>query len=106
MVGRRIITGEEKVVRALVGVGVHQEGSAWRSVAACAADLLVEPFERAGQSRVDDGANIWLVDAHPKCDRRNHHFELPRQERALNPLARLSIKTSMVCSSGHKLRKL
>ena len=57
------------------------------AVAAGAADLLVVGLQAARQRRVDDGADVRLVDAHAEGDRRDHHLDAARQELLLHALA-------------------
>jgi hypothetical protein len=72
-----------------VGVGVHEDGAAGQAVASGAADLLVIAFEGAGQSGVDDGADIGFVDAHAEGDGGYDAVELAGLEVLLDGFADL-----------------
>ena len=82
-----IVALKEEIVRAAVGIGVHQDRRARAAVAAGAADLLVVAFHAAGQRGVDDGADVRLVDAHAEGDGRDDDVELAREEIGLHLFA-------------------
>mmetsp|Transcript_84218 Transcript_84218/g.261975 ORF Transcript_84218/g.261975 Transcript_84218/m.261975 type:complete len:222 (-) Transcript_84218:240-905(-) len=67
-------------------LGLH-EGDALGivSVAACSAALLHVVLQGAHCSVMDDPANRWLVDAHAKSDRRDHHLHLIHHESRMYP---------------------
>ncbi len=87
MIRRRVVAIVEEVVRALVGVGVHEEGAAGCAIAAGATDFLVVAFEGAGKAGVNDGADVGLVDAHAEGDGGDDDFKLSALEGALHALA-------------------
>src|ERR1035438_8303080 len=96
MICRRIVAIEKEIMRSLVSIAVHQVGAAWSAIAAGAANLLVVAFEGGGQSGVDYGANIGLVDSHAKSDGGYHDLKLTGLEGGLHTLARLRIEAGMV----------
>ena len=90
----------EEVVRAPVGIGVHQDGAAGLAVAAGAAYLLVIAFEAGGQRGVDDRAHVGLVDAHSEGDGGDDDFEASFEKLALDALAGLRVESSMIGGAG------
>ena len=95
-----IVALEEEIVRAPVGVGVHQDRAARQPVAAGAADLLVVGLEAARQRRVDHGAHVGLVDAHAERDGRDHHLDAAVEELLLHALAVLRVEARVVGAAG------
>ncbi len=85
--GGWVVALEEELVHLAVGVGVEQDGAGGEAVAAGAADLLVEGFDRGGESGVDDGADVGLVDAHAEGDGGDDDFERAGLEGGLDALA-------------------
>src|SRR5579859_6829793 len=67
MVDGRIVASEEEVACALVGIAVHEVGTALRTVAAGAANLLVVAFQCRRQAGVNYGANVGLSIPIPKA---------------------------------------
>ena len=92
----RIVAIEEEVVRALVGIGVHQVGPAGSAIAARAANFLIEALESGRQTGVDHGADVGLVDAHAECDRSDDGLQFACLEGLLHTVARLSVEAGMV----------
>ena len=87
-------------MRVAVGVGVHQDRAAWSSVAPGSSDLLVIRFQASRQGRVDDCADIGLVNPHAKRDRRDHYLDPACEELLLDSLAVLGIEPGVIRSCG------
>ena len=102
IIHRGIIPLEEAFVDTPIGVAVQQDRARRKPVAPRAADLLVVRLHRTRQRRVHDGADVRLVDPHPKGDGRDNHLELPRLKLALHPLACARFQSRMV-SRGREL---
>src|SRR5579871_629688 len=101
-----IIALEEKVMREAILVTKHQNRPRRRSIPSRAPDLLIVAFDTAGQSRVNYGANVRLVHAHPERNRRHDHLELPIQEIGLHRLPRLPVEPRMIRRRGKVLLQL
>ena len=73
-----------------VGPGVQQQRPRRLAVPAGAADLLVVALDRRRHRRVDDGADVRLVDPHAEGRRGHHDLDVAAEERGLHvvPLRR------------------
>src|SRR5579871_4394389 len=93
-------------MREAILVTKHQNRPRRRSIPSRASDLLVVAFDTAGQSRVNYGANVRLVHAHPERNRRHDHLEFPIQEIGLHRLPRLPVEPRMIRRCGKVLLQL
>ncbi len=75
--GGRIVFFEEEFLQTAVGEAVEEDGAGGQAIAAGAADLLVVGLYRSGQSYVDYGADIGLVDAHAEGYGGYHDIQFP-----------------------------
>src|SRR6185312_3367200 len=64
--------------------GAEQEHAfTWQSVPACAPGLLIIALQIFWEIVMHYKANVWFVDAHPKCNCRGDHPNVVAQERIL-----------------------
>ena len=101
----RVIAFEEEIVRVAIGVGMHEDRPAWFSVAARAPDLLVVRLQAPRQGRVDDGADIGLINSHSKGDRRDHDFDFAAQKFLLDPFSMFGIEARVIRRGGNETTK-
>jgi len=79
-----------------ISIGMHENGSARFSVAASTANLLVIPFQAAGQRGVNHSSDVWLIDPHSECDGCHHDVLLSGHEFLLHSPPLLGVESGMV----------
>jgi hypothetical protein len=83
-------------VHLAIGEGVKEDGAGWIAVASGATDLLVVGLDGAGESSMDDGADVGLVDAHAEGDGGDDDIERAGEEVALDALARGGVESGVI----------
>ena len=96
LVERRVVALEEELMRAAIGIGVHQDGAAGQAIATGAADLLVIGLEAGRKRRVNDGTNIRLIDAHAERNRGDDDFKRAIEKSALHPITLIGVEARVI----------
>jgi len=92
----RVVALKEGLVDLAVDEGVEKDRPTGEAIAAGAADLLVVGLDRGGQSDVEDGADVGLVDAHAEGDSGDDDVQFSSLEVALDTLADAGLEAGVV----------